>query len=234
MQTFKATDIPGQAIYDYHVRKGKLKLYIHNLYGKKEEMLVSTYFRQWHQMPLLEQKALMLCKGNVLDIGAGAGSHAICLQQLGLKITALEISAAACVVMKERGVKKVLKRNIFSYTQKKFDTLLLLMNGIGLCATINGLQLFLQHASLLLNNGGQIIADSSDIKYLYQQIPLPKNKYYGEISYCYEYKKNFTPWFNWLYADKRIFKKIALATGYTFKILQEDEYGQYLVKLTKK
>jgi SAM-dependent methyltransferase len=227
-------DAPGTALYDYYFGKRTGKLWIFNQYGPKEEMPPAIYFRQYNDMPRLEQKALQYCNGKVLDIGAGAGSHALWLQQQGIDVTAIDTSAKAVEVMQHRGVKQALHKNIFEYAGAQFDTLLLLMNGIGLVNTISGLQHFLQHAKQLLLPDGQLLFDSSDVAYIYEETPLPKQDYYGEIAYRYQYKKLKTDWFTWLYIDKKLLKQIAVAEGYAVKILEEDDYGQYLVRLKLK
>jgi SAM-dependent methyltransferase len=224
-------DVLGIALHDYYFGKKQGKLWIINQYGPKEEMPVAMYFRQYSNMPELEQTALQQCKGSVLDIGAGAGSHALWLQQKGHAVTAMDISAKAVEVMQHRGVINALNKNIFDYQDAQFDTLLLLMNGIGLANTITGLQRFLQHARQLLLPGGQVLFDSSDVDYIYEGKPLPKQYYYGEIAYRYQYKKLKTDWFTWLYIDKKQLKQMAVAEGYTVKFLEEDEYGQYLMRL---
>jgi 2-polyprenyl-3-methyl-5-hydroxy-6-metoxy-1,4-benzoquinol methylase len=138
-------DILGQAIHDHHYKKPKHKLWINNQYGPKEEMPIDIYFREEDDMPDIEWLALNECRGEILDIGAGAGGHALLLQERGFDVTALEISAMAVDVMKARGVNKVITADIFEYQQKKYDTLLMLMNGIGLTGTLLNLKVFLQH-----------------------------------------------------------------------------------------
>src|SRR3989339_513951 len=101
----------------------------------------------------------------------------------------LEISAKACEIMKHRGVKKVVNEDILKYDSEKYDTILLLMNGIGLCEDITGLQYFLDYIKNLLLPAGQLIFDSSDIAYLYKPDEFISSNYYGEISYQYEYQK---------------------------------------------
>jgi SAM-dependent methyltransferase len=166
----------------------------------------------------------------VLDIGAGAGSHALVLQQRGFDVTALEISALAADVMQARGVKKVVTADIFEYNDHKYDTLLLLMNGIGLTGTLSNLKTFLQHAKLLLNKGGQLLFDSSDIAYLYEGNLPDTGKYYGELSYQYQYSRQTTDWFPWLYVDEKTLTTIAKEAGYMdMEVLLEDEYQQYMV-----
>lgn len=225
-------DIYGQALQDYFIGKRNNKLWLNNNYGSPEEMPVEVFFRDEDEMPETELLALDRCRGKILDIGAGAGSHTLILQQQNLEVTALEISPAAVDVMKKRGVKTVVQQDIYQYKNEKFDTLLLLMNGIGLTENLTGLDRFLQHAKTLLLPGGQLIFDSSDISYLYDEIPLPKNKYYGEISYQYQYKNQLDDWFNWLYIDQKTLVKTASKNGWDCEILHEDETGLFLAKLT--
>jgi len=227
------TDPLGHAIADYYYKNKPARLWIHNQYGPKEEMPVAAYFRNGNQMPPLEHAALQLCRGSILDIGAGAGSHALWLQQQTNNITALEISEQSCDVMKQRGVQNIVQQDIFHYTAAQHDTLLLLMNGIGLAGTLNGLRKLLQHATTLLKPGGQLIFDSSDVAYVYKDhFPDLKN-YYGEIAYRYQYKGKKTDWFNWLYIDRYTLSSLVASEGWREEFITEDENGQYLVKLQK-
>ncbi len=223
----------GQALSDFFYQQAPAKLWIHNTYGPKEEMPVSAYFRNYAQMPPLEKLALKHCEGIILDVGAGAGSHTLWLQQQHYNCTALDISLIACGIMQQRGITKIIQQDIFHLNGKKYDTILLLMNGIGLTGTLAGLRLFLQQAAGWLKRGGQLLFDSSDVAYVYENhFPNLKN-YYGEIAYRYEYKRKKTDWFNWLYIDRFTLAAIATEEGWTLQLLTEDEQGQYLVSLKK-
>ena len=227
-------DVLGKAMHDFYFNQPSAKLWIHNRYGEKEDMPVKLYFRDKKNMPQLEQLALGLCRGKVLDIGAGAGSHALALQQLGVDVTAIDTSEAAVKVMKHRGVKNVMVNDVFLYRATGFDTLLMMMNGIGFTGSTQRLRVFLQQAKTLLNNNGQLLFDSSDVAYLYDyKLPL-QERYYGEIDYCYEYKKEKTEWFSWLYIDRQTLAAVAEEEGWQMKILGEDTFHQYLVRLTLK
>ena len=226
------TDLPGKAIYDYHFLKSRKKLFVHDTFGPKVEMPVSYYFRSYKQMPELDKKALDLCRGKILDIGAAAGSHSLELQKKNKDCMALEISLLACEVMKDRGVQQVLCADFFRYDKEQFDTLLLLMNGIGICGSLHGFRKFLAHAKMLLKENGQIIFDSCNIAYMYEEEEFPQQQYYGEFTYHYEYDKAFTDAFQWLYLDSATLKQIAAEENWRVRIVQEDDRHQYLAVLT--
>lgn len=249
-------DILGQAIADHFHHSSSAKLRVHTRWGQRadgqpigsttEIMPLKTYFRDAGDMPELEWIALQHCRGKILDIGAGAGSHSLLLQRMGLEVTALDISPLNAAIIKERGVKKVLRRDFFTLQpgpgasnasrpsarkDGRYDTLLLLMNGIGLVATLEGLRLFLQKAHALLRPGGALVFDSSDVAYLFHGRPPKKGPYYGEVNYQYEYRRQRTDWFNWLFIDKRTLRRIAKKEGWKMQVLWEGKFDQYLVEL---
>ncbi|RFZ84452.1 class I SAM-dependent methyltransferase [Mucilaginibacter terrenus] len=230
MEGTSGADIFGHALYDHFKGNKPAKLWINNKYGPKEEMPVNIYFRDAVDMPELELVALDACKGKILDIGAGAGSHTLILQNSGKDVTALDVSSGAVSLMKERGVTKAINQNIFLYNDERFDTLLLLMNGIGLCGNIRNLRLFLRNTKTLLKPSGQLLFDSSDISYLYNG-NVPVDNYYGELWYQYAYKGKRTEWFQWLYIDKDTLMGISSEEGWAIEILFEDDFDGYLARL---
>ena len=224
-------DVFGKALTDFYITGTAGVLLLHNSYDEPEEMPIDFFFRDDEEMPVLEIQALHMCKGKVLDVGAGVGSHALVLQAFNVDVTAIDVSEAAVNIMKEKGVSKALLQDIFSFGEK-FDTILMLMNGIGLTGTLTGFKDFLEKLKDLINPGGQVLFDTSDIAYLYKDLPKPQNRYYGEVSYQYEYKGEKGNWFNWLYVDPETVKKMASEAGWTSEIIFDDEEDQYLVRLT--
>ncbi|WP_447643100.1 MULTISPECIES: class I SAM-dependent methyltransferase [Chitinophagaceae] len=224
-------DLPGIAIKEYYFDKSKSRLWVHDEFGPAVEMPVAVYFRQEKDFPQLEKVALQHCEGKILDIGAGAGAHSLYLQEKGKDITALEISPTACEVMAAQGVSNIICGDFFRIELPQYDTLLLLMNGIGICGTIATIPYFLQKAKSILNDGGSVIFDSSDIQYMYEDIAMPSH-YYGEMTYQYRYKKLKTERFNWLYIDKTTMRSIVEQCGWKMVILFEDKNDQYLAELT--
>lgn len=225
-------DIYGNALTDHFLKGSSQTLWLHNSYDDPEEMPIEVFFRKADEMPELELLALKNCYGKVIDVGAGVGAHTLILQQNKIDVTAIDISPKAVEIMKKRGVKTALVQDVFKITTQ-YDTLLMLMNGIGLTGTLLGFIDFLTYAKTLIKSGGQIIFDSSDISYLYEDLPKPNNRYFGEVSYRYEYKKEKGNWFNWLYIDQQTLIATATAQGWQTEILFEDDQDQYLAKLTK-
>lgn len=227
-------DVFGLALNAYFSKRDSTPLILHNSYDAPEEMPVDVFFREKQDMSEIEQKALSLCRGRILDIGAGVGVHTLELQKMDKDVTALEISLMATEIMKKRGVKKIVSEDIFKYQALPFDTLLLMMNGIGIAESLQGLSKFLRHADTLLAENGQIVFDSSDIRYLYEaEIPIPTATYYGEIQFKYEYKQQKGAWFNWLYIDFKTLSEIAKKEGWKSELILEDESDQYLARLIR-
>lgn len=226
-------DVYGEALSRFH-QTGNLAspLFLHSTYGDIEEMPVEIFFRTEEDFPELEFIALSLCDGSVLDIGAGVGSHALYLQAKGFNVTALEQSTSACNIMRERGVHQIVQDNFWTYNSQKYDTLLFLMNGIGLAEDLAGFRRLLAHAKNILSENGQLLFDSSDISYLYEEYRIPRPDYYfGEIGFQYEYEGQKGKPFKWLYLDQKTLIQIAHEEKWVVQVLYEDENDQYLVRM---
>ena len=230
-------DPMGAAIRDYQSKGKASRLRVLSSMFDEDEMPVAHLFRTFNQMPRLEQKALSMAKGRVLDIGAGAGCHALALQERGLEVKAIDISPLSCEVMKERGVKNAECVNLFNpQLQGKYDTLLLLMNGTGIAGKLNRLPMLLNRLKELLAEGGQILIDSSDLKYIYENedgsMDIDLNApYYGEVDYQMQYKNVKGEPFDWLYTDPMLLASISKQCGLNCEIVVEGENYDFLARL---
>ncbi len=227
----------GAALTDRLQGAAGAEIIVESNIADDDVIAVDYLFRNLNEMPELEQLALDECRGAVLDVGAGAGSHSLELQKRGVAVTALDISEGAVKTMAARGVKHVVQEDIFKLQGPQFDTLLLLMNGIGIAGSLHGLTQLLQHAKKLLKPQGQILLESSDILYMYEDeeggVLLDLNAgYYGEVKYNMRYNGHESGWFNWLFIDPAILQDYAEAGGYTFELVYEGEYGNYLARLS--
>jgi len=237
MQMTKKMDPIGAAIKDYLSGNRQAEIVVESDITEEDIIPVDYLFRTRDEMPELEQLALEECRGRVLDIGAGAGCHSLALQEQGLDVLALDISEGAVEAMQQRGVQQVLRQDVFKLKEQQFDTLLLLMNGIGIAGNLRGLERFLKHAATLLRPGGQILLESSDILYMYEEedgsVVLDLNAgYYGEVKYNMKYKDQESCWFKWLLIGPAILQDHAEKYNYSFELLYEGENGNYLARLT--
>lgn len=230
------TDIIGIALEDYYFHNKDLPIIIYSPDFDKDEVMPSWYFRNFEEMPELEKIALEKCSGKILDAGAGAGSHSLYLQKAGKNVTALDISAGACNVMTERGVRNVIQQNIYQLGAEKYDTILMLMNGIGIFGTIKRFDIFLSKLESILLPGGELIFDSSNLIYLYSEkeremLAKEEQKYYGEIEFRMEYQGNLSEPFSWLYIDIEELSKSAAKFNYKSEILFEGSNLHYLARI---
>jgi len=230
------SDLLGFALSDFHRGKKGSKIYIHSPDFDIDEIDPAYYFRSQDKMPELEKMALSYCRGIILDAGSGAGSHSLFLQKEGAHVIALDISPGACRVMKERGVRYVVNTDIHNYEGEKPDTLLMLMNGIGLFANLNALDSFFGKLRFFLNPGGQFIFDSTDLIYIFEESiredsEYYKNHYYGEIQFRMEYRDYFSPSFRWLYIDFHTLQRVCHKHDLKTELIFRGDNYNYLARV---
>lgn len=232
-------DLFGKAILDYQLNNAPEDLITETSISEADEMSVAYLFRDYKEMPKLEKKALQLCKGKILDVGCGAGSHALYLQEeKKLDVTAIDISTKAIEACLLRGVQNAKVQNILDIeSAEKYDIILLLMNGTGIFEKLERISTYLQKLKSLLNEGGQILIDSSDIIYMYDQdedgaYEIPANGYYGELTFTIQYKGETEDPFPWLYLDYNTLQNAAHANGLNCELIIEGKHFDYLAKLT--
>ena len=231
-------DLFGKAILDYQTHNSPENIITETTISEEDEMDVTYLFRSFDEMPNIEQKALELAKGKILDIGCGAGSHSLYLQnQRKLEVTAIDISANAVKASELRGLKNAFVQDILTFENETFDSILLLMNGTGIFRTLKNTPKFLQKLKSLLNPGGQILIDSSDIIYMFDQdedgaFEVPANSYYGELEFTIQYKGEIEDSFPWLYLDYNTLQNAAIANGLQCELILEGDHYDYLARLS--
>lgn len=232
-------DLMGQAIWDFYHENSPENLLTETSISEIDDLPVDYLFRDYDQMNLVEKKALDLSHGKILDVGSGAGSHSLYLQnERNLEVLALDISPKSIEVCQARGVKNTLVADILNYSGQKFDTILLLMNGTGIFQSLEKIDFYLEKLYALLEDQGQILIDSTDILYMYDRdedggVMVPANHYYGEVDYFIHYKLDTEKPIKWLYLDFETLKRAVENNGFQIeKIVQEED--SFLARLTKK
>lgn len=230
-------DPMGAAIYDYHKNGTADVLRVFSSQFQEDEIPVDDLFREYDDMPELERIALDEASGDILDVGAGSGCHSLALMKMGKSAVAIDISPLSVEVMKERGV-DALQVNLYDDSfDRRFDTVLMLMNGTGIIGNLDNMPAFFERMKQILKPGGSILIDSSDLRYLFEEedgslmIDLADD-YYGQLDYQMQYKDVLGEPFDWLYVDFDTLAFYAEESGFDVELLAEGEHYDYLAKLT--
>lgn len=232
----KTKDPMGAAIADYWKNGVAGRLRVFSPGFDEDEMPVEVLFREYDEMPEIEKVALNMANGSVLDVGAGSGCHSLALQEMGKKVKAIDISELSVETMKERGVKDAVLQNFYDIKDETFDTILMLMNGAGIIGRVDNMPSFFSYLKTILSPGGQVLMDSSDLRYIFEdedgsfEIDLT-NGYYGEMEYQLQYKRIIGEKFPWLYIDFSTLQYYAEESGFKAEIIQEGDHYDYLAKL---
>ena len=233
----KDKDPMGAAIAEYHRtgRAGTLRVFSSQF--DEDEIPVEQLFRTLDEMPAIEQRALAMARGKVLDVGAGSGCHALALQEMGKMVTAIDISELSVEVMRQRGVEDARAIDLYDeHFVERYDTILLLMNGSGIIGNIAGIERFFYRMKQLLRPGGCIYMDSSDLKYLFEEedgsyLIDVAGDYYGMVDFRMQYKQVKGEAFDWLYIDFDTLAYYAEQYGFCAELVCQGEHYDYLASL---
>ena len=233
----KDKDPMGTAIAEYHRtgRAGTLRVFSSQF--DEDEIPVEQLFRTLDEMPAIEQRALAMARGKVLDVGAGSGCHALALQEMGMVVTAIDISELSVEVMRQRGVEDARAIDLYDeHFVERYDTILLLMNGSGIIGNIAGMERFFYRMKQLLRPGGCIYMDSSDLKYLFEEedgsyLIDVAGDYYGMVDFRMQYKQVKGEAFDWLYIDFDTLAYYAEQYGFCAELVCQGEHYDYLASL---
>ena len=229
----------GQSLLDFFNGELSAKVVVHRDDGFTDDLPASVFFRKPSDFSPLEQTAMTLCRGYVLDIGAGTGCHSLALQDRGIRVLAIDVSPHAIEIMSKRGVKECQHVDVFELHNGPFDTLLMMMHGIGMVEDLSGLDRFLCHAHKLLKPDGQIVFDSLDVRctdnprhLAYQEANRRAGRYFGQIRLRFEYKGQTGPVFGWLHMDPETLIDHAERIGWSCQVVCREDGGDYLAQLT--
>ncbi len=226
----------GKAIDDFHNNSNLENIVVQSDLCEDDIIAIDYLFRNYNDMPPIEKKALSLCEGEILDVGAGAGCHTKWLLENKKKVFAIDNSKGSIDYLKSQNF-PCEHIDFLHVKNKKYDTILLLMNGLGIAQKMSLLKPFLLHAKSILNTNGQIICDSTDIRYLYEDeeggtwFDL-NSEYYGEMQFKMTYRSTESDWFSWLYIDFNSLDKICQEIGLKAEKIIDSENDHYLAKIT--
>lgn len=227
-----------EALFDYLNGDHSATIIQYDPDGTSAEFHVAMLFREPTMFYPGEIEALELCKGRVLEVGAGAGSHALALQERGIEVCAIDIESDLVETMRCRGVKNARCIDFFDLKDGPFDTILTLENGIGFVGKIEMLSTFFDKASRLLAPGGKVLTDLSFMMSeknsidLNQNRALPKfDRYVVTKKLQYEYKGKKSSAFEWLFIDPESLIEYAMRAGWHASVAWRNESGRCIISL---
>ncbi len=238
-------DPMGRAIWERYFNGSAGELVVLADDFDEDPMDVELFFREMDNMNHIERLALERAHGRILDVGAAAGCHSLALEQMQKEVTAIDISPLSVEVAQKRGLTKAMAMDFYDPTLEvhgKFDTILMLMNGTGIIGTLENIGNFFVRLDALLSEGGEVLVDSSDLRYLYEaedgslEIDL-NDDYYGQMRYTMSYRGGKTDTqgeeFDWLYIDFDTLDYYASQYGFSGELIASDEHYHYLASLKR-
>jgi SAM-dependent methyltransferase len=224
------------ALMAYHCGDHAASFTIRRDDGFEEEVPASVFYTD-QSFPEIELRGLELCGGSVLDIGAAAGRHTLELIRRGCTVTSLDILPEMESILRVRCANKIVISDVFSFSEQRFDTLLMLMNGIGMVGTFNRLDEFLLHAHKIITNDGQVVFDSIDVAattdpvhVAYRQKNIELGKPPGRQSFTMTYKTLHQS-YDWLHIDFSTLSEHCQKAGWEPTLIFEEPDGHYLCVL---
>jgi SAM-dependent methyltransferase len=186
----------GRALED-HFRSGRSRqFYVHDSNGSCMEHSTAEGFSVTSRLKVIEEKSLNLCRGRVLDVGAGAGRDALKLKTMGMDVLAIDDDPRCVKIMHARGLATARCIDIHNLDESNFDTILIMQMTIGLAGTLDGLVNLLTHLTRIIREDGQILLDSMSPAYL-----SGSPHYSGQRQIEIHYGRYVGTTLPWLYVD---------------------------------
>ena len=150
--------------------------------------------------------------------------------QRGLAVTAVEILPEARAALRDAGVEDVRSDVGALGPEERFDTVLALMNGLGLCASLKELGPFLARLGGLMTTGGQVLADSTDPR---AWDDPEDGRYPGEVHMQLGFGGLWGEPFPFLFVDADMLRTVAAAHGLAVTVIAQEDDARYLACITR-
>ena len=204
---------------------------------------LGTYFAGFTDWPEIEQEAFGFVRGRVLDVGAGAGRHALYLQQCGCRVTAIDNSLLAVQVCHERGLddaRVVAIEDIASLQPETFDTILMLGNNFGLFGNARTARRLLRTMGKITNASARIVAETMDplktanpCHLAYHERNRTRGRMPGQVRIRVRFRDVVGPWIHYLFVGEKELAEILEGTGWEIERVIRDETPQYVAVIRR-
>ena len=236
-------DAMGHLIWDHY--QGQV---VHEVVEREDGYIEATsgpasYFAPYEEWTPHEQRAMAFARGRVLDIGVGAGRHALYLEDQGLDVTGADISPRALRVARERGLRSIVEAGVTALSRRvgTFDTLMMMGNNFGLFANPSRMRWLLRRFAAMTGDEGRIIAETRDVyqtdvpeHLAYQASNRRRNRMSGQIRLRVRYKRYATPWFDYLMVSRKELNELLAGSAWQVHEFVEPDGELYAAVLEKR
>ena len=201
------------------------------------------YFSPPEEWSEHERVAVEMAEGRVLDVGCGAGRHALALQDRGHDVTAIDVSAAAVEVARDRGVEDARVVDVADVADEldpTYDTVCMLGNNFGLVGTAERAPSVLDALADVTAHDGQLLAESMDptatderVHLDYHESNRERGRLPGAVRQRIRFEDLATPWHDYLHAAPETMRDLVAETHWTLTDVIEGERSGYVGQLTK-
>jgi len=237
------SDVFGEALYGYLNGDSSTYSIIWRNNTHIDDIDTSVFFNSYLGWEDYEKNILLKnIKGKVLDIGAGAGRHALFLQKKGFDVQAIDNSPGAVQIMKIRGVKNVQLADMrdLPFPGNSFNSVLIMFSDLGIAGSIKDTKQLLKNLYKMTTEKGRIILALRDPFSLRQsQYFIPHNhkrkgaKIVDKLRIRIKYNSSIGDWFYLLMASPKELKGLIKKTGWTVSQIEKGKDGFYGAVLEK-
>jgi len=236
-------DASGQAMLDYLNGKRSFEICERDDGSICVSPGPAGYFSPYRKWSPHEKKAVRYAKGKVLDVGCGAGRHALYLQSRGLDVVGIDISPRAIEVCRRRGLKqtKVMSIAQLSSRMGAFDTIIMFGNNFGLFANPGRARWLLRRFHKMTSPSGRILAQTLDpykttdpLHLSYHRRNRGRGRMAGQARIRIRYRDLTTPWFDYLLVSRKEMREIVKETGWKVARFIDSGGPNYIAVIEKK
>jgi ubiquinone/menaquinone biosynthesis C-methylase UbiE len=222
MKSFERDDAFGQILWNHHTGKPSVEI-VEREDGWIGVSEPDTYFKPYDEWRPHEREAMRHAKGRVLDVGCGAGKHAIYLQEKDMDVLGIDVSPLALKTARARGLRKVQLLPVTQVSTElgSFETIIMMGSGFSLLANQKRARWLLKRFYRMTSPDARIIAESTDpytttkkCHLDYQKANRRKGKFSLQMTIRIRFEEIVGPWFEYLKVSRDEMQGILEGTGW--------------------
>jgi len=180
--------------------------------------------------------------GRVLDVGCGAGRHALYLQERGREVVGIDVSPLAIEVCRRRGVRhaRVMSVEEVDGSLGRFDSVVMLGNNLALLGSAARAKRILKRLHRAVVPGGRLIGETLDPYQsgdpdhaAYHAENRSKGRMGGQVRMRVRYKKYRSPWFDYLFLSRDELEAVLVGTGWRLAEVIAESGPCYAVRIER-